>query len=79
MKIIIDAMGGDHAPEEIVKGAVLARKQLGYDLILVGREADIRRCLAADRSAPVPARPGRLPGPWPVLPLRSLPGRRSPD
>ena len=48
MKIIIDAMGGDHAPEEIVKGAVLARKQLGYDLILVGREADIRRCLAAE-------------------------------
>ena len=48
MKIIIDAMGGDHAPEEIVKGAVLARKQLGYDLILAGREADIRRCLAAE-------------------------------
>lgn len=48
MKIIIDAMGGDHAPEEIVKGAILARKQLGYDLILVGREADIRRCLAAE-------------------------------
>ena len=48
MKIIIDAMGGDHAPEEIVKGAVLARKQLGDDLILVGREADIRRCLAAE-------------------------------
>ena len=50
MKIIVDAMGGDHAPEEIVKGAVLARKQLGYDLILVGREAgdfsweDLRGC-----------------------------------
>lgn len=48
MKIIIDAMGGDHAPEEIVKGAVQARKELGYDILLVGRETDVRRCLKAE-------------------------------
>ena len=45
MRIIIDAMGGDNAPEEIVKGALLARERLGYEMILVGREQEIRRCL----------------------------------
>ena len=38
MKIIVDAMGGDNAPEEIVKGALRARKELGVELLLVGRE-----------------------------------------
>ncbi len=45
MKIIIDAMGGDHAPEEIIRGAVRAKKELGVELLLVGREEDIRACL----------------------------------
>lgn len=48
MKIIVDAMGGDHAPEEIVKGAVQAHRTLGYDILLVGREEDVRRCLRAE-------------------------------
>ena len=38
MKIIIDAMSGDKAPEEIVKGAVMARRELGVDVVLVGRQ-----------------------------------------
>ena len=46
MKIIIDAMGGDNAPEEIVKGAAGAAKEFGVDIVLVGREAEVRRCLA---------------------------------
>lgn len=54
MKIIIDAMGGDHAPDEIVKGAVRARRELGYDILLVGREADIRRCLKAEGAEDLP-------------------------
>ena len=29
LKIIIDAMGGDNAPAEIVKGAVRAHRELG--------------------------------------------------
>ena len=29
MKIIVDAMGGDHAPLEIVKGALRAKNELG--------------------------------------------------
>lgn len=43
MKIIIDAMGGDFAPEAPVRGALLAREKYGADLILTGRTADILR------------------------------------
>ena len=48
MKIIIDAMGGDRAPEEIVRGAVRARRELGVELLLVGREEQVRACLKAE-------------------------------
>ena len=41
MKIIIDAMGGDNAPEAIVKGSVYARDRLGVELLLVGRKEEI--------------------------------------
>ncbi|MFI3313088.1 MAG: phosphate acyltransferase PlsX [Eubacteriales bacterium] len=37
MKIIIDAMGGDNAPGEIVKGAFRAADELGVKVILVGQ------------------------------------------
>lgn len=51
MKIIVDAMGGDNAPEAIVKGAVYARDRLGVEICLVGRTEDIERCLdGVDRS-----------------------------
>ena len=43
MKIIVDAMGGDHAPQEIVKGALQAVEELGVEVILVGRAEDILR------------------------------------
>jgi glycerol-3-phosphate acyltransferase PlsX len=43
MKIAVDAMGGDHAPDEIVRGALLYREDGGAaDLVLVGREEAIR-------------------------------------
>ena len=48
MRIIIDAMGGDNAPQEIVKGAVRARRELGVDVTLVGAEQRVRECLAAE-------------------------------
>ncbi|TMC44963.1 MAG: phosphate acyltransferase PlsX, partial [Chloroflexi bacterium] len=49
MKIAVDAMGGDHAPDEIVRGALLYRKEGGpSDLVLVGREDQIRKALGAD-------------------------------
>ncbi len=43
MKIIIDAMGGDFAPEAPVRGALLAREKYGADIVLTGRTADILR------------------------------------
>ena len=46
MKIILDAMGGDNAPAAVVKGAVRAKKELGVDIVLVGREEDVKACLA---------------------------------
>ncbi len=46
MRIIIDAMGGDNAPSEIVKGAVDAQKEFGVDITLVGIEEQVRACLA---------------------------------
>lgn len=35
-RIAIDAMGGDHAPDEIVAGALLAQAELGVEVLLVG-------------------------------------------
>lgn len=49
MRIAIDAMGGDHAPNEIVRGAVQAARELsGITLLtLVGDEQAVRRELDA--------------------------------
>jgi len=44
-RIAVDAMGGDYAPEEIVKGAVEASRKLGVAVVLVGVPADIERAL----------------------------------
>ncbi|MHB0999475.1 MAG: phosphate acyltransferase PlsX [Armatimonadota bacterium] len=41
MKIAVDAMGGDHAPVEIVKGAVEASVEYGIPVILVGDQGSI--------------------------------------
>ena len=57
MKIIIDAMGGDHAPEEIVKGSLRAQKELGVSLLLVGQAEQIRRCLESEGAQ---EKPGEL-------------------
>lgn len=41
MKIIIDAMGGDNAPSEIVHGAIEAAKSQNVEITLVGRGDEI--------------------------------------
>ncbi len=46
MKIVVDAMGGDHAPAVVVDGAVQAAREFGAEIMLVGREEDVRRELA---------------------------------
>lgn len=42
MKILLDAMGGDNAPQATVKGGVQAAKAYGEEVVLVGDEAKIR-------------------------------------
>ena len=39
--IAVDAMGGDHAPGEIVAGARRAAEELGIPVVLVGRSAEL--------------------------------------
>jgi glycerol-3-phosphate acyltransferase PlsX len=46
MKIAVDAMGGDHAPREIVDGAVLAAVEDGAEILLVGQPAAVDAELA---------------------------------
>ena len=47
MKIIVDAMGGDNAPLEIVRGALNAAKaRPGLEIVLVGREDEVRSAAA---------------------------------
>jgi phosphate acyltransferase len=43
MRIIVDAMGGDYAPKEIVKGSILAVKEYGIDILLCGKEVEIKK------------------------------------
>lgn len=43
MKIAVDAMGGDYAPEAIVEGSVQAAEEYGFPLVLVGQEDRVRQ------------------------------------
>lgn len=43
MKILIDAMGGDNSPDEIIKGAVEAINELESEIVLVGNEQIINQ------------------------------------
>ncbi|WP_218082697.1 phosphate acyltransferase PlsX [Anthocerotibacter panamensis] len=52
MRIAIDVMGGDYAPEEIVLGALQAQQQYGVELLLVGRQ-DLVETLLKKHNAPV--------------------------
>lgn len=38
MKILVDAMGGDHSPDEIIKGCVDALSVIESDIVLIGKE-----------------------------------------
>ena len=55
MKIIVDAMGGDNAPQAIVQGALDAHKKHGVDILLVGRAADVLRAVEACGEKTLPA------------------------
>lgn len=47
MKIIVDAMGGDNAPEAVVEGCVESARRSECRLVLVGDKARIEGCLRA--------------------------------
>lgn len=42
MKILLDAMGGDNAPDANIKGAVKAINQIDAEVVLIGKEEVIR-------------------------------------
>ena len=49
MKIVIDAFGGDNAPQEIVKGALQALKEKeGFSVVLVGKREEIEALLMSE-------------------------------
>lgn len=54
MRIALDAMGSDHRPTPDVAGAVLAAKEYGDTIILVGDESTVRAELAKHRTSGLP-------------------------
>jgi glycerol-3-phosphate acyltransferase PlsX len=53
MKIALDGMGGDKAPQAVVEGAVQAAREFGEEIILVGQEHALNHELS--KYKPVPA------------------------
>src|SRR5512139_1482988 len=54
MKIAVDAMGGDFAPQSIVEGAVLAAKEYGIKVLLVGDEDQVAKELSKYPTSKLP-------------------------
>jgi len=52
--IALDAMGGDHAPRVEVEGALLASRELGVRVLLVGMESQVREELNRHRHQGLP-------------------------
>jgi glycerol-3-phosphate acyltransferase PlsX len=42
MRIVVDAMGGDHAPGVVIEGAVQAARDLNLEIILVGQRSTVQ-------------------------------------
>jgi glycerol-3-phosphate acyltransferase PlsX len=54
IKIAVDAMGSDHAPEVEVEGAIQAAEQFGVSIVLVGHEERLRDLLAKHNTDNLP-------------------------
>ena len=51
MKIAVDAMGGDHAPQAIVEGVALAQQDFPeVEFLLYGKEAEIKKYLTNEKN-----------------------------
>jgi len=55
MKIIVDAMGGDNAPQAPVMGAIQASQEYGVNITLVGRGEEILKVLEDNGIKELPA------------------------
>ena len=55
-RIVVDAMGSDNFPVPDVEGAVLAAREYGVEIILVGDEARVRPVLEAQKPGSLPIR-----------------------
>ncbi len=55
MKIIVDAMGGDNAPQAPVMGAIQANQEYGVEVILVGRGEELLKVLQDNGMSQLPA------------------------
>lgn len=52
MKIAVDAMGGDHAPQAIVEGVALAQQDFPeVEFLLYGKEAEIKKYLTNEKTS----------------------------
>ncbi len=56
LKIAVDAMGGDYAPGEVIKGVVAAAKEPGVEIILVGPSATLNTELDKYNASQLPIR-----------------------
>lgn len=54
MKLIIDAMSGDNAPQALVSGCVMAAKEFGHEYVLVGQEDVLRELLRKEGADKLP-------------------------
>ena len=52
-RIVVDAMGSDNYPTPDVEGAVMAAREYGVEIILVGDESKIQPVLDSARSEKV--------------------------
>jgi glycerol-3-phosphate acyltransferase PlsX len=57
MKLVLDAMGGDNAPQAVVQGAISAAQDFtDCQLVLVGQEEAVRKAFAAEGCQSLPER-----------------------
>ncbi len=54
MRIVLDAMGSDNFPQPDVAGAVMAAREYGIEVVLVGDEAKVGPALAAQNPGSLP-------------------------
>ena len=73
MKIVVDAMGGDHAPEAVVEGAVLAAREYNTKIILTGLKERIQAEL--DKHDPDHTLPIEIVHAEQIVEMHDIPGK----